>query len=69
MLRKFRKLRGGFDDWHFMPICTDWPECDFVEQLDTPPIVEVCERCIELSAGHFIGDLIHDEVAASRMRR
>lgn len=53
MQHKFRQSRGGMEAWHFMEDCAEWPAGDFAERLDTPPISEVCEKCIELSALMF----------------
>jgi hypothetical protein len=53
MQPKFRTDRGGLEEWHFMENCPQWPEYDFIEQLDTPPIVQVCEKCVGLSALEF----------------
>jgi hypothetical protein len=49
----FRKIRASLEEWHFMRGCSEWPEADFAEQLATPPIAEICEKCIALSAAQF----------------
>ena len=54
MQPRFRTDRSGLEEWHFMEGCPRWPECNFVEQLETPPIVQVCEKCVELSALEFV---------------
>ncbi len=53
MQPKFRTCRSGLEDWHFVEECPKWPENDFVERLETPPIGQVCEKCVELSALEF----------------
>lgn len=54
MQPRFRTDRSGLDDWHFVEECRGWPQHNFVEQLETPPIVQVCEKCVELSAMKFV---------------
>jgi len=54
MQLRFRTDRSGLEDWHFVEECPGWPEHNFVEQLETPPIVQVCEKCVELSALEFV---------------
>jgi len=54
MQPRFRTDRSGLQDWHFVEECPQWPEFNFVEQLETPPIVQVCEKCVELSALEFV---------------
>ncbi|HEY1269885.1 MAG TPA: hypothetical protein VGH16_21690 [Candidatus Binatia bacterium] len=53
MQPRFRTERSGLEDWHFMEDCPKWPGHDFVEQLETPPISQICEKCVELSALEF----------------
>jgi hypothetical protein len=38
------------EEWHFVQACPNWPEGEYTEQLDTPPVAELCERCVEFSA-------------------
>ena len=55
MQLKFRTMRAGMmEEWHFSERCPHWPAEDFVEQLGTPPIAQLCEKCIELSALRFV---------------
>jgi hypothetical protein len=54
MQLKFRTIRAGLEDWHFVENCPQWPAADFVEKLDAPPIAQLCEKCIELSASRFV---------------
>jgi hypothetical protein len=53
MQPRFRTGRSGLDEWHFAEECPQWPEYDFAEQLETPPISQICEKCVELSALDF----------------
>ena len=51
---KFRTVRVGMEEWHFNEKCLQWPAGDFIEKLDAPPISQLCEKCIELSASRFV---------------
>jgi hypothetical protein len=42
------------EEWHFNEKCLQWPAEDFIEKLDAPPISQLCEKCIELSAARFV---------------
>ncbi|GEM_PF-772113 len=53
MQLRFRTDRTGLEQWHFVEECPRWPQYEFVEQLETPPISQVCEKCVELSALEF----------------
>ncbi|HEY1374821.1 MAG TPA: hypothetical protein VGH50_20280 [Candidatus Binatia bacterium] len=65
MQPRFRTDRTGLEDWHFVEDCPKWPEHDFVEQLETPPISQVCEKCVELSALDFAERAAHRRRARS----
>jgi hypothetical protein len=47
MAKKYRKHTGRFEPWHFIPECPDWPEAEYIEQVDTPPKQELCDQCMK----------------------
>lgn len=46
MAAKYRRRIGRFQRWHFRDDCPDWPQDDYLEQSDDPPIEEYCNDCM-----------------------
>lgn len=40
----YRKRSGGMT-WHFLESCSGWPTSDFIEQMITPEVAELCGEC------------------------
>lgn len=46
--KTYRRRFGSLQDWHFHPKCPDWPEAEYMEQIEDPPPEQLCQRCLRL---------------------